>query len=296
MDCISSIASKYTYVNDTPLEKFTVLYKWMLENVEFVNEDEKNSNYAIPNNTYKVFNTRTGGRLSYARAFQMLLTYVDIESTAVYSYGALDSIGFYNGNKVFSLFGTSDYSLIRICIDGENYYCDVAWDSIIDNYKYSDALRLFLVSKDELGLRHRFVGEGNIINSYSYPGDDAADLVMFATYRIDEVDKLFGELEKLDGLILAVDVEKSILKSIIDARELNKAYKFEQEKEALLLSVDSEDIKKNELLRRKAAIIKENSKVLMENYIEGNDVKEYLKEKKENYVISNSLYSILSNL
>ena len=296
MECISNVVSKYIYVNDTPLEKFSILYKWMIENVEFVNEDEKENNVDVPNNTYKVFNTRTGGRLSYARAFQMLLTYAEIESTAVYSYGALDSIGFYNGNKVFSLFGTSDYSLVRICIDGENYYCDIAWDSIVDDYKYAEALRLFLVSKEELGQRHRFVGEGNVINSYSYHGDDSDDLVMFATYRIDEVDKLFGDIERLDGLILAVDVEKAILKNIIDTKELNASFQFDQEKEGLLLTLDSEDYKKNELLKRKALIIKNNSKVLMENYIEGNKVKEYLKEKKDNYMISNSLYNILSNL
>ena len=296
MECISNVVSKYIYVNDTPLEKFSVLYKWMIENVDFINEDEKGSNYVAPNNTYKVFNTRTGGRLSYAKAFQMLLSYAELESTAVYSYGALDSIGYYNGNKVFSLFGTSDYSLIRIKIDNKSYYCDIAWDSIVDDYKYADALRLFLVSKDELGLRHKFVGEGNVINSYSYHGDDSDDLVMFATYRIDEVDKLFGDIEKLEGLILAVDVEKAILKNIIDTKEINEAFKFAQEKEGLLLTLDSEDEKKNELLKRKSILIKNNAKVLKENYIEGDNVKEYLKEKKDGFMISKSLYSILSNL
>ena len=63
-----------------------------------------------------------------------------------------------------------------------------------------------------------------------------------------------------------------------------------------MLTLDSEDEKKNELLKRKSILIKNNAKVLKENYIEGDNVKEYLKEKKDGFMISKSLYSILSNL
>jgi len=173
---VTAIVSKYVYVDDGDIERFGILYKWMTSNIEFVNEDDpKNENVETVSNMYKVFNYRKGGRLSFAKAFQLLLSFAGVKSSVVYSLGALESIGYYNGQKVYSLLGTSDYALLRVSIDERYYYCDIAWDSFVSDYKYFDQLRLFLVSKNELKLRHKFVGEGNIEKSYSYHGDDSDD-------------------------------------------------------------------------------------------------------------------------
>lgn len=301
MDFIERIVSKYTFVDDTPFEKFAILYVWMIQNVKFINEDDKeNVNSVDYNNTYKVLNSRKAGRISFAKTFQMLLEYAGFQSYIVYSYGALDSIGFYEGKKIFSLLGSSDYTLLRLNVDGNSYYSDIAWDSMIDSYKYADALRLFLVSKDELAKRHKIVGEGNVLNSHAYGGDDSADLILFAKDRIAEVDESFGEIEKVDSLIFSLDVEIAVVENILASREMNNSFKYDGEKEGLTLTIQASKNKKNELLEIKKNLIKNYSNELIRNYI-GKDktkdnYKEALEDLKNNYLISNSLYNILSKI
>ena len=300
MDTISRIVSKYVYVNDTPFEKFAIIYRWMIDNIRFLNEDDKGYMSIVNyNNTFKVLNTRCGGRLSFARTFQMLLSYAGIKSFAVYSYGALDSIGFFDGKKVFSLLGTSDYSLIRVLLDGKYYYSDIAWDSLIDHNKYVDALRVFLVSKRELFSRHKFVGEGNVIDSYTF-ADDVMSLLLFATDRIQEVDRLFNQLDGIDVSIMNSDIERSVINNILLSKESNNSFKYDGEKEGLMLSINSVEERKKELKENKKKIIESNFNELINNYIGNNinrdDIKEILNKMKDSYVISNSLYDILNNL
>lgn len=298
MDCISRIACKYTYVTDDLLDKFSILYYWMIENIDFINEDdEKNYNMIDYNNTYKVFNSRRAGRLSYAKTFQMLLSYLNIDSYLVYSYGTLDSIGFYEGKKVYSLLGSSDYALLRVNIDGKFYYCDIAWDSSINNYKYADALRSFLLSKEELSLKHKFVGEGNVRKSYSFHGDDASDLVSYAKDRIQDVDEFFNQIDRLDRLILSLDVETSIVDNILASKDLNNTFKFDGEKKGLQLTIKSSQDTKKQCINQKEILIKKYEKELIKNYVGPNeDLKAYIQMLKDSYRISDSLYNVLAVL
>ncbi len=301
MDFISKIVSKYIYVKDNSFQKFAVLYRWMIDNIRFLNEDDSGymslSNY---NNTYKVLNTRCGGRLSYSRTFQMLLSYAGIDSFTVYSYGALETIGFFDNQKAFSLLGTSDYSLIRVLLDNKYYYSDITWDSMIDSYKQADALRVFLVSKNELLSRHKFVGEGNIRESYSYPSEDILDINQFAKDRIIEVDQLFGELDSIDSVIFNADIEKSILENILLTKENSNSFKYDGEKEGLSLSINSVEDRKRDLLKQKRNLISINYGELIDNYLGDNinveDVQGILDELWKSYMISKSLYDILSSM
>ncbi len=293
---IGDIASKFTYPSDDPIEKFTILYQWMITNIKFYNADDPTVEENIDmNNSYTVFNYGSGGRVSYAKAFQMLLTYVDVDATIVNSYGALDSIGYYNGKKVFSLFGTSDYSLLRLTIDGRNYYCDVAWDSMIKNFQYFDVLRLFLISKDELSLRHRLVGEGNVLNSYSYHGDDSDELVFFAQKRVEEVNKFFDHLNEVDKKIKGIEINK-----LVNVSGINKATSREE------ISEINKDLindlgEYNSWVKGRNNIIRRNAKMLRNNYLVNHDLKgdklyNYLIDQLENMRISKYLFDILINL
>lgn len=301
MEFISRIVSKYIYINDTPYEKFAILYRWMIDNIRFLNEDDSGymslSNY---NNTFKVLNTRCGGRLSYSRTFQMILSYAGIDSFTVYSYGALETIGFFDNQKAFSLLGTSDYSLVRVLLDNKYYYSDITWDSMIDNYKQSDVLRVFLVSKRELLSKHKFVGEGNVIESHSYSNDNILEINQFAKDRIIEVDQLFGEIDTIDSLIFNADIEKSILENILLAKENTNSFKYDGAKERLCLSIDSVESKKRELIKQKRNIISINYGELIDNYLGDNinimDVQGILDKLLKSYRISKSLYNILSSL
>ena len=73
-----------------------------------------------------------------------------------------------------------------------------------------DKLRLFLFSKNELKIRHKFVGEANITNTHSYRGDDSDDLIVFANDIIREVNEMFEDIERLkpeiDGIGLNIYV------------------------------------------------------------------------------------------
>lgn len=305
---VSSIISKNIYVTDGDIEKFGILYRWMVENIDFVNEDDpKGEDVEVVSNIYKVFNYQKGGRLSFAKAFQLLLSFAGVKSSVVYSLGALETIGYYNGQKVYSLLGTSDYALLRVSIDDRYYYCDIAWDSMVSDYKYFDELRLFLVSKEELKLRHKFVGEGNIEKSYSYHGDDSDDLIMFANDRLKEVIETFADIERLKPSMLGVEMNAGFLKKDISEKKkkLETLEKESEEYKELVreLAISEENLNEEEssLLRYKNmrdGIIESYSNLLISHYINNSekDKEEILKELEKNKnvcLISTYMYEIL---
>ncbi len=305
---VTAIVSKYVYVDDGDIERFGILYKWMTSNIEFVNEDDpKNENVETVSNMYKVFNYRKGGRLSFAKAFQLLLSFAGVKSSVVYSLGALESIGYYNGQKVYSLLGTSDYALLRVSIDERYYYCDIAWDSFVSDYKYFDQLRLFLVSKNELKLRHKFVGEGNIEKSYSYHGDDSDDLIIFANDRIKDVDDLFNDIERVSPSILGAELNSSMIKKEISSiKEKMEDLETDSDeyktlKKELALNEENLEVEQADLLRFKNmrdGIINSYSSDLKYHYLKFNlEDKDILRSKLEKYhemyLISDYIFDIL---
>ena len=308
MGAVSAIASKYIYITDGEVEKFGVLYRWMIKNVSFINEDDaKGENINNVNNVYKVFNYRKGGRLSYAKAFQILLSYAGIESTVVYSYGALDTIGYFNGKKVYSLLGDSDYALLRVKLDGRYYYCDVAWDSLISKIRYFDELRLLLISKDELRLRHKLIGEDEITKSYSYKGDDSDDLVMFGDHRLEEVDRLFSDIERVDPDIYGLKIDIELIKNRIEKlqaekNEPNSSEKtIEAELEELNHDLDEDQAELYRMNNYKQGIYNSYAPVLKNRYLYnqqyGNEeIKKDLDNRKALFLISDYVYDILTKI
>lgn len=307
MELLTNIVSKYLYVTDGEIEKFGVLYYWMIQNVQFVNEDDpKNEDVSKVSNISQVFKYRKGGRLSYAKAFQLLLSFANVKSAVVYSLGALDTIGYYNGKQVYSLLGTSDYALLRISIDGRYYYCDIAWDSMVHAYKYFDALRLLLVSKDELKLRHKFVGEGNIISSFSYHGDDSDDLIMFAGDRIKVVDEVFDDIERFKPAIVGVEMnismlrkEIAVLKDKLDKTdEQNDINKVKQELVEAEESLNQEEIELVKLNKQRIGVVESYAGFLNEHYVgflmeQEEEVITQLTNKKDMLLLSDYIFKIL---
>lgn len=305
VDNIKMIVSKYTFVTDGDVEKFGVLYNWMINNISFVNEDDpKNEDKEQVNNVYKVFKHGKGGRLSFAKAFQLLLKFVGINSSVVYSMGALDTIGYYNGQKVYSLLGESDYAVLRVTLDGRYYYCDVAWDCLVTDFKFFDELKLFLLSKEELKLRHKFVGEGNITHSYSYHGDDSDELLQFSKDRINDVDETFGDIERLKSDITGVELNilylngeieelnKKINEVNIDSIEYKKLFKDLIDVEEELEELENNLVKYE---NQREGIIESYSNFLITHYVPDYIVDiEALSTIKDECVISDYLLNILS--
>ena len=309
LNIISSVVSKYIYATDGDIEKFGVLYNWMINNIKFVNEDDpKLENVNLVSNVNKVFNYGKGGRLSYAKAFQMLLSFVGIKSSVVYSLGAIDDIGVYNGEKIYSLLGESDYAVLRITLDGRDYYCDVAWDSLILEHGYYDKLRLFLFSKDELKIRHKFVGESNIINTHSYRGDDSDDLIVFSNDRLKEVNETFDDIERLkpniDGIGLNIAISKfriREIKSDLDNTEImSTEYKsLVEELDQLEEQIDLDEAELIRLENSRKGIIVNYSKILVNRYLDCyrnldyNELIEVLGKKEQVKLLSNYMYKLL---
>ncbi len=309
---LSYIVSKYIYTTDGDIEKFGVLYRWMLENIEFLNEDDPKGDKELferANNIYKVFNYGKGGRLSYAKAFQILLAFAGVRSSVVYSMGALDAIGYYNGKQVYSLLGTSDYALLRVTLDGKYYYTDVAWDSMVSYYKFFDELRLFLVSKEELSIRHKFVGEGNIDKTYSYHGDDSDDLIMYAMERVKETDKIFNNITSFDAKLMGEELNKKILDNKVIS--LNNSLKDEgidkdKIKEELVKTQD--EIEQIELRVRDYKDQKETEQLKYVDYfmmhylteeerkLDNDELIQVLERKVKHYLLSKYVYEILLDL
>lgn len=304
----SSIVSKYIYSSDSDIEKFGILYSWMINNVSFVNEDDpKLENVSLVSNVNKVFNFSKGGRLSFAKAFQMLLSFAGIKSSVVYSLGAIDDIGVYNGEKIYSLLGESDYAVLRVTLDEKDYYCDVAWDALMLELGFYDKLRIFLFSKNELKLRHKFVGEANIIHTYSYRGDDSDDLLMFANERIKEVDEIFDDIERLkpeiDGVSLNIAINKSRireLKSELDVFD-NLSNEYVDRVDEMNKLEDQIDLYEADLIRLENSrknIIVNYSKLLVERYLDSYKNLDYselmyvLGKKEEIKLVSTYMYKL----
>ena len=305
---ISYIVSKYIYTTDGDIEKFVVLYEWIINNIKFVNEDDpqgEDINQII--NVNRVFDNRKGGRLSLAKAFQMLLSFAGIKSSIVYSLGAFDTIGFYNGKKIYSLLGESDYAVLRVRLDDREYYCDITWDSLINHNDFFDKLRLFLFSKDELRIRHKFVGEGNIEKTFSYHGDDCDDMLDFAKARIKEVDDTFQAIDNINSIIDGMELNVSALKKqikILENKINNVDINSDEYKELLSEIINcEEDIRQDEETLMQVRMSKKNKfkefvTVLKNRYVYNknalvDDILNELERKNKVQFLSDYMYELL---
>ena len=296
---INKVVDKYIYSNDSVMEKFVILYKWMIDNIEFVNEDTlffKNDLGKL-NGISNTFRFLKGGRLSYAKAFQFLLSFAGIKSDIIYSLGASDNIGTYDGEEVHSLLGANDYALLKVYIDNKAYYCDIAWDSSVNHSNCYDELHLFLMDKDELLLRHRIVGEVNVKNTYFLHGDYESDLLMYANDRIKDVNKFMDKLDIYKSYLDGVSMNIDFLENEIRDLRLEETTEFDDE-----LFKDEDDLKEQlelyeEYNSKRRDIILEHKNIICSKYLGIEDVDKLNVEEKSdllNYILGLVNYNMYS--
>ena len=160
-------------------------------------------------------------------------------------------------------------------LDNKDHYCDIAWASLINFHGFFDKMRVFLFSKTELKSRHKFVGEGNIENTYSYHGDDCDELISFAKNRCKDVDEMFEDIDKVKPDIEGIDLNIVLLK-------LNKHDLTEKMNS---LEVDSDEYKKlmKELTEMENKMDEFSTELVrLENVREG-VIKSYTNLLKERY-------------
>lgn len=299
--CSDSI-SKYIFMGDGDIERFSIVYDWFVSSVRFLNGD----NYIANDNVFKVLKSGYGSRLTYAKAFQFLLSVVGVDSDIVYSYGASDSLGINDGNVLAKLSGNSDYALLRVKIDGRHYYCDIAWDSMIKEQDFYDKLRLVLVSYDELKIRHNLINIDNVKSS-SYSNNQIQDLIDFAEERINKVNEMFNTIEQysvsinsLENKLIKLDEELADLKYEID--NLDEKDELYNNKLACLVKVKEENNKyENELKEfqnKRNDVIYDFKNQLLESYLDIPESFVFDDENREKYsemIGKMNEYGILSN-
>ena len=296
---INKIVDKYIYKNDSNMEKFVILYKWMIDNISFVNEDIlffKNDLGKL-NGIANTFKYLKGGRLSYAKAFQFLLSFAGIKSDIIYSLGASDSIGIYNGQEVHSLLGATDYALLKVYIDNKAYYCDVAWDASVNESNCFDELHLFLINKEELLLRHRIVGEVDVKNTYSLHGEYEEDLLMYASDRIKDVNKFMDKLEKYNTYLNGVNMNIDFLENEIRDLRLEDTTEFDDE-----LFDDEDDLREQtelyeEYSKKRRELIISNKNIICSKYLGIDEVDKLNVEDKSdllNFILGLVNYNMYS--
>ena len=266
---INKIVDKYIYKNDSSMEKFVILYKWMIDTISFINEDTlffKNDLGKL-NGIANTFKYLKGGRLSYAKAFQFLLSFAGIKSEIIYSLGASDSIGLFNGQEVHSLLGATDYALVKVYIDNKAYYCDIAWDGSVNKSNCYNELHLFLMDKEELLLRHRIVGEVSVNNTYSLHGDYEDDLLMYAADRIKSVDKFMDKLDAYKSYLDGVSMNIEFLEKEIRDLRLDDTTEFDD-----ALFDDEDELKEQkdlyeEYLNKRRELILEHKNIICSKYL-----------------------------
>lgn len=304
-ELMSSIVSKYIFVTDGIYEKVGILYQWMINNIKFVNEDvDKNENILNFNSVDKVFSYMIGGRLSYAKAFQLLLSVASVDARIVYSFGADENIGCYNGEKVYSLFGNSDYALLRLRLDDKSCYLDVAWDCYTKDFVFASDIRLFLISKEEIKRRHKIVGEGNVGNSSTYHEDDVEDLIMFSKNRINDVDRMFMKLDENKSLLLGAELNYSYASSEVDElkNKLSSCVKETEEYREINYSLNASfellDYYYREMMEYERVVadyISDKKEELLSMYY-GNEEQRDIDRRLKCYEISNEIYEIIKNI
>lgn len=198
---ICDIVSLYCFKSDTDIKKFCVLHKWMLDNIVYINEDvEEHLEYY---GVVDAFVYKKAGRLSYARVFQLLLIFAGIETSLVYSSGVTNLIGKYQNVDLLSFDGNGDYAMVRSLIDGKYYYTDIAWNKRTLEENCYDDLKIMLVSKDDLLLKHSLVGEGIVDKTSTYNFKVIEEINDEVKNTIHDVDYLFKEVEISDDNVVA---------------------------------------------------------------------------------------------
>lgn len=272
----NEIYYRYVFVNDDDLFKFSVLYKWFIENVRFENVSDK-SETSVP--SFSVINYGIGNRVTYANAFNLLLCMAGIKSTVVYSIDSLDSIGKFNGKDAYSVLGASDYALLRVEINGQTYYADVAWDAYVTSFNKFDAAKVYLSSKDEIRQIHNIVGESSIMESSSYHGDDADDELELVERRISNVDVILNDIDmslpSIDGKMVNIEFNKSEIERLKDSMELvdkdSDEYK-KMEEDIINMSVEIKEYttKLNEFKKEREKDIVKYKDFIMNSYYTDN--------------------------
>lgn len=178
-----SIISSYIEPGDTEEQKFTILYDFLKENVEYNHTAAADTTKRMEFHTGK---TNANGLADgffhgtcvcegYVRMFQYLLSKCGIKSQEV---GCL-----YNADKIEEGYKGSDHSMIKTYLQRGTYLSDITFDAgrfRENQYSY----KYYLLSKDEMSQTRSSQGRDWDVSEMPFPREEKWNLKTFAEERI----------------------------------------------------------------------------------------------------------------
>ena len=196
------IVNKYIKSTDTQKQKYAILYEWMCENVTY-DHSARNNRLRIhssnglaqgrPYGTNGSINAFIEGSCvcqGYTKTMQLLL-----KLNFIHTYDVLCRAGeSINKNKMLMFedgirhSDDTDHSILRVSLDGKNFYSDVTWDAA--SYQRNSERKYFLLSKEDISKDHKLVGQDKVEDAdESINEQEFEKLINFAKARIESVDK-----------------------------------------------------------------------------------------------------------
>ncbi len=179
-----SIINSYIEQGDTEEQKFTILYDFMKENVEYnysaVAADAKkrmefHTGKTNANGLAEGFFYRTCVCEGYVRMFQYLLSKCGIKSQEV--------VCLYDADKIEKGYKYSDHSMIKTYLQRGTYLSDITFDAgrfHENQYSY----KYYLLSKGEMSQTRSSQGRDWDVSEMPFPREEKWELQRFAEDRI----------------------------------------------------------------------------------------------------------------
>ena len=195
------IVDRYIKATDTPRQKFAILYQWMCENIKYDCSALDNEHTHIKDKIVQGQHGGSNGTVNalmygscvcqgYTKSMQLLLKILEIYSADVECVVDEKNENQKSMLKIDNqIHGSeSNHSILRVNLDGVNYYSDITWDA--NRYQNGKNRVYFLLSKFDISKDHRLLGEDKIINiGKSVSFNEQEELLRFASERIRKINE-----------------------------------------------------------------------------------------------------------
>lgn len=294
----------YLDLNASDLDKFTLIYLWMLKNIKLVDNNYANGI------CYGLKNNESNAR-SYAKILQFILRIVKIDSFDINTLPLLEN----NNDGIPS----DDYFILRTSINDVVNYSDPAWDAKVAQTTGNISTLYMLVSKNSILLNHRIIGELSIDNNPEIPLEEKEDSIVKANKTLKKVletndfvmkdytsDLMSNEIQlminkdRLEQIGFDMMNDDMTIKEYVDLKnEANSIKRKIDANEIIIANLKSLSLKmKNVVLEQDISYIERRLQVSLKD-LDKITSKKALEEKKNYYIkIVNTKKSlgILSNL
>lgn len=221
--------------NDSDEMKISVLYAWIIKNVNLDEDRSIDMNEGI----VSVFKYRIASAPTVAKYFQFLLKVAGVES---YDINVLPRVRFNNSvNGTFKI-PSDDYEVLMIPTNRGQKFFDLVWDMDITSKTNNDSVLFMYNGLSDIAYNHRLVYANYLEDSESYPINEREKLLSKAKKRLQNVksqkiSQLIGNQEDVYANIIS---SHSLLQDKM-SNYIEKVNKLVEKKEKLIEKMDNSD-------------------------------------------------------